>query len=304
MDWLNYHHLLYFWVVAREGSIVKACEQLHLAQPTISAQLQKLERSLGAKLFERSGRKLQLTETGHTVYRYAEEIFALGKELTDVLERRPVGQPLRFTVGVPDVLPKLVVYRLLRPAFELPEPLRLVCREGRLDELLGDLATHDLDLVLSDSPAPPNVRVKVYNHSLGRCGVGFFGAPGLVKQSRDKTLSEIVEQLPLLMPTSVSQFRRNLDQWFDAQDLRPRIVAEFADSALLKVFGQEGRGLFPAPLAIRAEIERQYDVELVAEVPDITERYYAISVERRLKHPAVLAISTAAKDVFWTKRAP
>ncbi|MFO0901626.1 MAG: transcriptional activator NhaR [Pirellulales bacterium] len=298
MDWLNYHHLLYFWVVAREGSIVKACEQLQLAQPTVSAQLQKLERSLGARLFERTGRKMQLTETGQTVFRYAEEIFALGKELTDVLHQRPVGQPLRFTVGVPDVLPKMVVYRLLRPAFELPEPLRLVCREGRFDELLSDLATHDLDLVLSDSPAPPNVRVKVYNHSLGRCGVGFFGSPDLVAKSRHKTLAEIVEQLPLLMPTSVSQFRRNLDQWFDANDLRPRIAAEFADSALLKVFGQEGRGLFPAPLAIRQEVERQYNVQLIAEVPTLTERYFAISVERRLKHPAVLAISTAARNVL------
>ena len=298
MDWLNYHHLLYFWVVAREGSIMKACEHLHLAQPTISAQLQKLEKSLGAQLFERTGRKMQLTETGQTVFRYAEEIFALGKELTDVLEQRPVGQPLRFTVGVPDVLPKLVVYRLLRPAFDLPEPLRLVCREGRFEELLGDLACHDLDLVLSDSPAAPNVRVKVYNHSLGRCGVGFFGTARLVAQCRDKTLAQIVEQLPLLMPTTVSQFRRNLDQWFDTNDLRPRIVAEFADSALLKVFGQEGRGLFPAPLAIRQEVERQYNVELVAEVPDMAERYFAISVERRIKHPAVLAISNAARNVL------
>lgn len=299
MDWLNYHHLLYFWVVAREGSIVRACDQLHLAQPTVSAQLRRLEKAIGAPLFARTGRAWQLTDTGRTVYRYAEEIFTLGRELSDVLRRRPVGQPLTFTVGVPDAMPKLMVFRLLRPAFELPEVVKRVCREGKVDELLADLATHELDLVLADAPAPTNVRVKAYNHILAECGVGWFGTPQLIQQGREREFPALLEELPLLLPAAPSQLRRTLDQWFDANDIRPRIAGEFADSALLKVFGQEGRGLFPAPLGIREEIERQYDVQLGWEIPDLVERFYAISAERRLKHPAVVAISQVARGTAW-----
>lgn len=297
LDWLNYHHLLYFWTVAREGSIAKACERLHLAQPTVSNQLQKLERSLGAKLFERQGRKLQMTETGRLVYRYSEEIFALGNELRDAVRARPTGKPLRFTVGVPDALPKLIVYRLLRPAFEMPEPIMLVCREGRFDELLADLATHELDLVLSDVPAPPSVRVRAYSHSLGQCGVGLFGTDELANQYRGG-FPQSLNGAPLLMPSPQTSIRRQVDHWFETLDLRPRVVAELADSALLKVFGQEGRGLFPAPMAIAAEVKRQYGVTVAGVIPDLQERYYAVSVERRLKHPAVVAISAAARNIF------
>lgn len=297
LDWLNYHHLLYFWTVAREGSIAKACHRLHLAQPTVSNQLQKLERSLGSKLFERQGRKLELTETGRLVYRYAEEIFALGNELRDAVRSRPTGKPLRFTVGVPDELPKLIVYRLLRPAFEMPDPILLVCREGRFDELLADLATHELDLVLSDVPAPPSVRVRAYSHSLGQCGVGLFGTTELADRFRDG-FPQSLQGAPLLLPSTQTAMRRVVDHWFESLDLRPRVVAEFADSALLKVFGQEGRGLFPAPLAIAAEVKRQYSVTVAGVIPDVQERYYAVSVERRLKHPAVVAISAAARNMF------
>lgn len=299
MDWLNYHHLLYFWVVAREGSIVRACEHLHLAQPTVSAQISRLERALGAKLFQRSGRSLQLTETGRIVFRYADEIFSLGRELADAVKGRPTGQPLRFTVGVPDVLPKLIVFRLLKPAFDLPEPVHLVCREGRFDDLVGGLATHELDLVLSDISVPPTIRVKAFNHLLGQCGVAFFAAPALARRFR-RGFPDSLRDAPLLMPSEATTLRRLLDQWFDEHGIRPRIAAEFQDSALLKVFGQEGLGLFPAPAAIRREIERQYRVKHVGTLDEVQERYYAISVERRLKHPAVLAISAAAKTELFS----
>jgi LysR family transcriptional activator of nhaA len=298
MDWLNYHHLLYFWAVAREGSMARACEVLHLAQPTVSAQISRLERSLGAKLFQRVGRGLQLTDTGQLVYRYAEEIFSLGRELTDAVQGRPTGQPLRFVVGIPDELPKLIAFRLLKPAFELQANVRLICREGKLEHLLGELATHDLDLVLSDMPATQRIRVKAYSHLLGQCGVAFFAAPKAAPRYRRQFPSSL-ENAPLLMPGEGTTLRRLLDQWFDDQSMRPRVVAEFQDSALLKVFGQEGLGLFPAPAAIRAEIERQYRVRHIGTLAELQERYYAISVERRLKHPAIVAISTAARATLF-----
>jgi LysR family transcriptional activator of nhaA len=298
MDWLNYHHLLYFWAVAREGSIVGAAAQLHLAEPTISAQVAKLERALGAKLFQRSGRNLQLTETGRLVQRYADEIFSLGRELTDAVRGRPTGQPLRLLVGVPDVLPKLIVFRLLQPALVLPEPVRLICREGKLDDLVGALATHELDVVLSDIPLASSVRVKAFSHLLGQCGVAFFAAPALARQVR-RDFPRSLAAAPLLLPTEATTLRRLLDQWFDEQGIRPTIAAEFQDSALLKVFGQEGLGVFPAPAAIVDEIQRQYRVRHVGTLDALHERYYAISVERRLKHPAVVAISAAARKQLF-----
>jgi LysR family transcriptional activator of nhaA len=298
VDWLNYHHLHYFWVVAREGSIVRAATHLHLAQPTVSAQISRLEQSLGAKLFERVGRNLQLTDTGRVVNRYAEEIFTLGRELSDVVKGRPTGQPLRFTVGVPDSLPKLIVLRLLKPALALPEPIRLVCKEGKFDELVAELATHELDLVLSDAPLSSSVRVKAFSHALGHCGVAFFAAPQLARQLRRK-FPQSLDGAPLLLPGEATTLRRLLDQWLDEQGIRPTIAGEFQDSALLKVFGQEGLGAFPAPAAIVNEIERQYRVRHVGTLDDLHERYFAVSVERRLKHPAVLAISSAAKQQLF-----
>lgn len=295
MEWLNYHHLLYFWVVAREGSIAQACVQLHLAQPTISSQLRKLEQSLGEPLFKRAGRNLVLTEMGQRVYEYADEIFSLGQELMEMVKGRPTGRPLRFIVGVPDVLPKLIAHRLLEPAFRLPEPVQLVCYEGKLNDLLAELALQRLDLVLSDSPAGPTTHVKAYSHSLGSCGITFFGSPELAKKYR-RSFPGSLDKAPMLLPTTNTAVRRQLEQWFDANKVRPAVVAEFEDTALLKVFGQAGHGLFPGPSAIEREIQRQYRVKSVGQLSTVKERFYAISVERRLKHPAVVAMSTTARE--------
>ncbi len=298
MDWLNYHHLYYFWLVAREGSIARAAEQLHLAHPTISKQLHQLEASFDDKLFHRVGRNLELTEFGQIVFRYAEEIFSTGRELQDAVKGRPSSRPLRFVVGIPDVLPKLVAHRLLKPALELPDEVHMVCHEGRHDELLAELAVHRLDIVLSDSPVNPSSRVRAFNHLLGECGLTFFAKADLAAKYRRKFPSSL-EQAPLLIPTERTAVRRELEQWFYDQNLRPKIVGEFEDTALMKVFGQDGMGVFPAPTAIEKDVCRQYSVRVVGHVEAVRERYYAISVERRIKHPAVLAICNLAREMIF-----
>ncbi len=298
MEWLNYHHLLYFWTVAKEGTIAAACEKLMLAQPTISAQIRALEQALGEKLFRRRGRYLVLTETGRVVYQYADEIFSLGRELIDTLEGRPTGSPVRFNVGVADVLPKLVAHQLLKPALNLPEQVRLVCYESTQAELLAKLAIHELDLVLSDSPIGPEVQVRAFSHLLGECGVSIFGTKELVDSYRRRFPASL-DGAPVLLPTSNTVLRRELEHWFDAEDIRPAVVGEFDDSALLKVFGQAGAGLFAAPDVIEKEIRRQYGVRVVGRVESVQERFYAISVERKVKHPAVIAIAHAAREKLF-----
>jgi len=299
VDWLNYHHLLYFWVVAREGSITRACAQLHLAQPTISSQLRKLETSIGEKLFQRVGRNLVLTETGQLVFRYADDIFALGRELTDVLHGRPTGSPLRFYVGVADVVPKLIAFRLLEAALHLPEPVQLTCEEGKLDYLLMELAGHRLDVVLSDQPLGAMAHVRAYSHLLGQCGVSVFGTPALARKYRAR-FPRSLDGAPMLVPMRNTSLRRSMDQWFDSEEIQPNVVGEFADSALLKVFGTAGVGLFAAPSAIEEEIGRQYRVRPLGELPEVREQYYAISAERKLKHPAVGAIVEAARQELFS----
>ena len=294
MEWLNYHHLLYFWVVAKEGTIAAACKELHLAQPTISAQLRSLERSLGEKLFMRVGRNLALTETGRVVYRYADEIFSLGRDLLDTVQGRPTGRPLRFNVGVADVLPKLVAYRLLEPALHLPEQVQLVCHEGSPAELLARLAVFELDLVLSDSPIGPDVRVRAFNHLLGECGVTIFGTKDLAAKYR-RRFPKSLDGAPFIIPTANTSLRRAIDHWFDSEDIRPSVFGEFEDSALLKVFGQAGVGLFAAPTVIEKEVQRQYGVKVVGRLESVRERFYAISVEKKVKHPAVVAIADEAR---------
>ena len=298
MAWLNYHHLLYFWTVARTGSVTRAAEELHLTQPAISAQLRTLERALGERLFARSGRHLVLTEVGQLAFRYADEIFRTGRELQEALAGRPSGRPVRFTVGVADAMPKLLTVRLLEPALALAEPLHLVLREDEPNRLLADLAVHAVDLVLSDAPVPPSVKVRAYSHLLGSCGVTIFGTAALAKAHRRRFPASL-DDAPFLLPTENTVLRRSLEEWFVAQGIRPHVVAEIEDSAVLKVFGGTGRGLFAAPAVLEAEVRRQYGVNVVGRIDAIAERFYAISAERRISHPAVLAITRAARrDIF------
>lgn len=298
MEWLNYHHLLYFWVVAREGSIAKACRQLRLAQPTISGQIRSLEQSLKAPLFERSGRNLVLTETGRVVYRYADEIFSLGRELMDALRGRPTQGTVPFVVGVADALPKLIVHRLLEPALRMPEEVKVSCYDGEPDRLLAQLALHELDLVLSDVPANPKLGFKAFNHLLGECGVTFFGTPELARKHR-KGFPQSLNGAPFLMPTENAEMRRSLEQWFESLGIRPRIRGEFSDNALLEAFGQFGDGLFAAPRVVETDIRRMYGVSIVGHESTLRQRFYAVSIERRLKHPAVVAISEAARTTLF-----
>lgn len=298
MEWLNYHHLLYFWTVAKEGSIARASEKLRLTQATISAQISAFERTLGEKLFNRVGRRLVLTETGRVAFRYADEIFTLGREFMDTLKGRPTGQPLRFRVGVADVLPKLIAQRLLEPAFQISQPLRVMCHEGKTDSLLAQLILHELDLVLTDSSVGSGIKVRAFNHLLGECGVSIFAAPKLAAQYR-RQFPRSLDGAPFLLPTDNTAMRRSLNLWFDQQNIQPLIVGEFEDSALLKVFGQLGKGLFAAHSAIDTEVEQQYGVQLVGRIGGIRERFYAISVERKLKHPAVIAICDSAKKELF-----
>jgi LysR family transcriptional activator of nhaA len=298
VEWLNYHHLLYFWTVAKEGSIARASEKLRLTQATISAQISAFERTLGEKLFNRVGRRLVLTETGRMAFRYADEIFTLGREFMDTLKGRPTGQPLRFRVGVADVLPKPIAQRLLEPAFQIAQPLRVMCHEGKTDALLAQLILHELDLVLTDSGVGSGIKVKAFNHLLGECGLSIFGAAKLAAQYR-RHFPRSLDGAPFLLPTDNTAMRRSLNQWFDHEKIQPLIIGEFEDSALLKVFGQLGKGLFAAPSAIDSEVEEQYGVQLVGRLAHIRERFYAISVERKLKHPAVIAICESAKNELF-----
>ena len=299
MEWLNYHHLLYFWVVAKEGTIAAACKELMLTQPTISAQIRALENALGEKLFQRHGRYLVLTEVGREVYRYADEIFSLGRELMDTLRGRPKGNPMRFRVGVADVLPKLVAFRLLGPALTLPEPARLVCFESTRADLMAKLSIHELDLVLSDSPIGPDARVRAFAHQLGECGVSIFGTKELAESHRRRFPASL-DGAPFLLPTSTTALRRELEHWFDAENIRPTVVGEFDDSALLQAFGQAGAGMFAAPDVIESEVRRQYGVRVVGRLGFVRERFYAISVERKVKHPAVLAITNEARQELFS----
>lgn len=298
MNWLNYHHLLYFWVIAREGSIKQACEVLTLSQPALSAQLAVLENSIGEKLFERVGRKLVLTDIGQETYRYAEEIFTLGQELTNSLKGHRPSQPVRLIVGIAEVVPKMVAYKLLKVAFKEFESIKIVCWEGRVERLLGELALHSLDIVLTDAPVPPNVSIKAHSHLLGETPVTIFGTERLCRQYRRK-FPQSLNGAPFLLPTNNSVLRRGMEEWFRKNQIIPLIVGEFEDGATMKAFGQEGHGLFPGSSVVAKEITRQYQVRSVGHIAGLTERFYGITVDRRIKHPAVLAISKSAKETVF-----
>ena len=300
MDWLNYHHLLYFWVAAREGSITKACRLLHLAQPTVSWQIKALEKSLKASLFDRSGRSIVLTYTGRVVYRYADEIFSLGRELREVVQRGSVGSGLRLTVGVADALPKLLVHRLLQPALSIGEDLQVHCIDGEPDRLLAQLALHEFDVVISDVPASPRLSVKSFNHLLGECGVTFFGTRELARRYR-RGFPKSLANAPILLPAGNTSLRRTLEKWFDEHGIHPKIRGEFSDSALLKTFGAVGEGLFVVPSVVERDVQRMYEAAIVGREPSVKERFYAITVDKRLKHPAVAAITQAARGNLFAQ---
>lgn len=292
---INYKHLHYFWVVAKEGGIARASERLHLTPQTISGQLSLLEENLGEALFSRVGRNLELTDIGRLTLSYADEIFTLGGELEEVVRNLPSERPLTFKVGVADSVPKSIAYRLLAPALELPEPIRIVCKENNIDSLLTELALHKIDLVIADSPIPPAVNVRGFNHQLGECGISFLA----VAELADKYCNDFPNSLkgaPLLLPGEMSVAHRNLLDWLDKLHIHPRIVGEFDDSALMKAFGQAGAGIFIAPTPIADEVEKQYGVVTIGQTDQVLEQFYAISVERKISHPAVIAITETARE--------
>jgi len=301
MEWLNYHHLLYFWTVVRAGSIQKAGEELRISPPAISAQLKLLEDRLGEKLFARSGRRLVLTETGRTVFSYADDIFSLGRELMDVVKNRPVGRPFRLDVGIVDVMPKVVVQTLLRPALHLRESVRIVCREASSDQLLGRLATNELDVVLSDSPVDPNLKIRAYSHLLGECGVTFVAGHRSAVAYR-RRFPHSLDGAPMLLPTDNTALRRNLDFWFESNGIRPLILGEFEDYALLRAFGESGAGVFPLPSVVAPQIRRQKALRTIGTTDAVRTQFYAISAERKLQHPAVVAIRNAARQELFSSR--
>jgi len=295
VDWLNYHHLHYFWMTAKEGGIARASAKLHISQPSISAQIKRLEESLEVKLFQKYGRSLVLTDVGRVVYHHADVIFGTGRDLLDIVKSAQPSRAMPLTIGIANAVPKLVVCRLLRPLLQSPSPPRLVCREDNTEQLLANLATHAIDVVFADTPAPPHVRVKVFNHILGKSDTAFFVHSDKAA-SLKRRFPKSLHGTKMVVPTPNTALRRDLDAWLDTQNIKPIILAEFEDPALMKVVGAETGAVFPAPKAIAEDVCRVYGVTLVGNTDEVEERYYAISVERRLTHPGVLTIISAARD--------
>lgn len=294
---LNYKHLHYFRAVAKTGAINKAAEKLHLAPQTLSGQISTFEARLGVTLFRRSGRRLELTDAGRTALTYADEIFHVGAELEEALQNSMTTRVHPFRVGIADVVPKAIAYQLLAPALTLAEPVKLVCKEGRLERLAAELAIHRLDMVLADRPLPSTMDIKGYSHPLGECGIAFL-ASRAVAQTLEQDFPANLQAAPMLIPGEDSALRVPLLRWFERHGIQPTIVGEFDDSALMSAFGQAGSGIFPVPLTVSQEVIQQYDVIEVGQTLEIRERFFAISVERRLSHPAVVAVSEAARLRF------
>jgi LysR family transcriptional activator of nhaA len=282
-------------MVAKEGGIARASERLHITPQTISGQLGLLEEQLGEVLFDKVGRQLELTESGRLVLSYADEIFALGGELEAALRNLPAERPMVFKVGVADVVPKSIASQLLAPALELSEPVRLICKENSLDSLLGELALHRLDLVIADGPIPAGLNINGYNHNLGESGISFLATAALAKPLR-KGFPNSLDGAPLLIPSEINVVQSRLYHWFDGLHIHPRIVGEFDDSALMKAFGQAGRGVFTVPTAIAEEVAKQHGVCIIGSTDEVREQFYAISTERRISHPAIVAITRTARE--------
>lgn len=294
MSSLNYHHLRYFHAVAHEGGVTAAAEALHVSQPSVSAQIQQLEASLGQQLFERTGRGMTLTAEGKVVLEYADEIFRLGSELEETVRGRLQGRPLRLVVGLAATLPNLVAFHFLTPAFGLEDPVRVVLRENRTDRLLAELATHDIDLVLADIPIPPTANVRAFNHPLGSSPVDILGPPLLAHQVRDG-FPKSLHGRPFLLPAEGYALRRSLEDWFARNRIQPRIVAEVEDTDLINVLAEAGAGMFAAPSIIVHDTRVRYAVETVGRADGLKEQFFAITVDRRIKNPAVVAITEAAR---------
>ncbi|MFT7618335.1 MAG: LysR family transcriptional activator of nhaA [Planctomycetota bacterium] len=300
MEWLNYHHLFYFWTIVIEGSIAAASRELKVGRPSISMQLKSLETFVGSPLFLRRGRQLELTETGKLVFGYADEIFQTGRELVDAVRGRDVGKTQPFRVGIADVMAKMVAFQLLLPAFDMDEDFSLVCREDHPNQLFAQLALHELDLVLSDIPLSPGLDVKAYNHVAGESTTTLFAAPKLARKLKENFPASL-SGAPFLMPARNTAISRPLTKWLEENDVRANVVGEFDDSALMKVFGQAGRGFFPGPTVVSERIQSQYGVQVVGELDQVRESFYAISPERKVKHPAVACILDHAKRNIFHK---
>ena len=298
MPRLNYRHLEYFWHVVREGGVTAASDVLHVSQPSISAQLRKLEDALGYELFHRDGRSLTLTHEGKVVFGYADEIFRIGRELTRTVEGRMTGRPMRLVVGVSSTVPNLVTFHLLAPAFEMDDPVRVVVREGPSERLLAELAAHELDLIISDRPVPGDSRVQAFTHPLGSSPVDIVGPPLLAHRLREGFPATLDDE-PFILPSEGYALRTSLEQWFERRSVRPRVFAEIEDNDLINTFGEAGGGMFAVPSVITEELRVRYALEVVGRAEGLSEEFFAISAERRLHHPAVVAITEGARaDLF------
>ena len=294
---LNYQHLLYFWSVVRTGSVTRAASELALSPPTVSAQLRTLEERLGEKLLVKSGRKLIPTEVGRLVFTYADQIFDIGRELIDALEQRPTQRPLKFTVGIDDVVPKEIAQRLLEPAMSMGQPVRISCHEGTLERLVASLATHELDVVLSDAPVSPTLNVRAYNHLLGSSGICWMATPAIAATLR-RGFPKSLDGVPMLLPTDDTAIRRSLDLWLEQHELRPVLVGEFEDYGLLREFARAGHGFAPVPVVQEPQFRREYGFQRIGAARPVTAQFFAISLERRIRHPALAAVVAGARELF------
>jgi LysR family transcriptional activator of nhaA len=295
MEWLNYHHLRYFLTVAKEGSLKKAAEKLRVSQPSISTQISELEAVLGEKLFRRSGRTKVLTDAGQVALRFADEIFSLGRELVNAVKQRPTAQGLRLYVGVADSFPKLVTNEILKPVFDMTQPVHVICREGKLDDLLGQLAAHRLDIVLADEPASSGTKVRTFNHPLGESSTTFC-ASGKLAAALKKGFPKSLHEAPALLPSDNTTLRRAVETWFRDVGVQPRVVAEFEDLALMKVMAAEGRGFIVLPSVVADEAVRRYGFRIMGTTDACRVRFHAITAERRIAHPAVALITEQARN--------
>jgi LysR family transcriptional activator of nhaA len=301
VEWLNYHHLLYFWTVVRTGGLGPASEELRLSPSTISVQVRRLEEVLSEQLLRKAGRRLVLTEMGRLVYGYADEIFSTGREMMEAIHGRPTGRPIRLVIGVADVVPKLVAQRLIEPALRLAEPVQVVCREASPEQLLDALARHTVDLLVTDAPVGPEVKVRAYNHLLGESGVSFVATPSLAAACR-RGFPRSLDGRPMLLPTENMAIRRELDHWLEERWIRPRVVGEFEDGALLGEFGTAGHGVFVMPTMVEKPLLSRSRLQVVGRTAAVRARVYAISAERRIKNPAVAAICDTARVGLGVRR--